>query len=201
VVLLSLSAIEVGAMAAHLTGARVDSSRAERLWEITEGYPLFVREVVRSAFQPSEVVHGVWAWRSPLPPDGQSIDTVSANIGLVAKPVREVLTALAVGQPLPLAMITALVPAEAVAEAEGAVLVTVDGHEDVRLAHPLYREVCWRSLHERISSGDAHGLPTRPSPPSIPMEAIFLENRCGLAAGAWNCGRTKPGLRPRHGHA
>ncbi len=139
--LLALSVSEVGEMAGHLTGARVDPATALRLWEITEGNPLFVREVVRSAFQPDHVVHGVWAWRSSLQPDGQLIDTVSANLDRVTRPVREVLTALTVGQPLALATIAALSSSEAVADAEHAVLVTVDDHDDVRLAHPLYREV------------------------------------------------------------
>jgi DNA-binding CsgD family transcriptional regulator len=122
-----------------------------RVWTLTQGIPLYVREVVEVGLDAGVVVRedGIWTWRGDLAAAGRLADLVGARLAHADEAEREVVELLAFGEPLPLAVVDRLGLRDALGSAEGRGLVTVDrapaATDDegpsARLVHPLYAEV------------------------------------------------------------
>ncbi|GII02475.1 helix-turn-helix transcriptional regulator [Planobispora takensis] len=142
-----LSAREVGEVLEGALGGRVEPEAAERMWRVSQGNALYVRELVLSGALRDE--GGVWRWNgsggSAAPSMTPSLrETVAARIGELAAGERRALELLAYGEPLGADLLAGLVSATVVERLEDRRLVTVarDGRRlRVRLAHPLYGEV------------------------------------------------------------
>ncbi|NMH97847.1 helix-turn-helix transcriptional regulator [Pseudonocardia sp. K10HN5] len=126
-------------------GGIVDARTTQRLWEVSRGNPLYLRELIANGRATGSLRcrDGVWHW------DGISVTSrlsaiVREHLGELDPAQREVLEVIAAAEPLAMDRLLGLVPPTTVAALERRRLVSVDrerGCTEVRLAHPLHAEV------------------------------------------------------------
>jgi DNA-binding CsgD family transcriptional regulator len=142
-------------LSATLEGA-VDSDAAQRLWKLTRGNVLYLRNIIEQEVADGRIVQvdGYWRWiGDPIMPPGL-VELIESRIGDLPTPVSDVIDVLAVGEPIELAALTRITNAAAVEKAETRGLITLEhagGGVEVRVAHPLYGEVRRRrAAHTRL---------------------------------------------------
>ena len=132
-------------LSATLDGS-VDPDAAQRLWKLTRGNVLYLRNIVEQEVADGRLVqqHGYWRWiGDPIMPPGL-VELIESRIGALPAPVSDVIDALAVGEPIELAALRRITDPAAVEEADTRGLITLEpvvGGVEVRVAHPLYGEV------------------------------------------------------------
>jgi DNA-binding NarL/FixJ family response regulator len=141
-----LSAGETGTLLEARLGGLVDSTVARRLWSITHGNALYLRQLVDGELESGRLhqVAGVWQWSGELALSPGLVELVSARIGRLPASQRDVLEVLAFGEPLGVSLLAKLTDAVSLEQVEtrGLIEVYPDGRRlQVRLAHPLYGEV------------------------------------------------------------
>ena len=134
----------------------VDPDAADRLWKLTRGNVLYLRNIVEQEVADGRIVQesGYWRWiGDPIMPPGL-VELIESRIGTLPTPVSEVIDALAVGEPIELAALTRITDSAAVEEAETRGLITLEpagAGVEVRLTHPLYGELRrGRAPHSRL---------------------------------------------------
>ena len=134
----------------------VDPDAADRLWKLTRGNVLYLRNIVEQEVADGRIVQesGYWRWiGDPIMPPGL-VELIESRIGTLPTPVSEVIDALAVGEPIELAALTRITDSAAVEEAETRGLITLEpagAGIEVRLTHPLYGELRrGRAPHSRL---------------------------------------------------
>jgi DNA-binding CsgD family transcriptional regulator len=139
---------ETGELLAAILGGPVEACSADRLWRLSGGNPLLLRELVE-ATPPGELTrtYGLWRWtgRPALAPS--LADLIDTRIGQLTPGVRAVLELVAFGEPLGLHLLYQAVDQADVETAEERGLIAVghnDRRVDARLAHPLYGEMMRR---------------------------------------------------------
>jgi DNA-binding CsgD family transcriptional regulator len=135
---------------AHLLGAAlggpVDPDAAQRMWRLTRGNVLYLRNIVEQEVAHGRLTrqHNYWRWTGePVLPPGL-VELIESRIGALPTPVGEVVDILAVAEPMPLRTLAAITEPAAVDEAERRGLITLetlDTGVEVRAAHPLYAEI------------------------------------------------------------
>lgn len=144
----------LGTMLETALGAPIETRSLHRLWEVTGGNLLFLRELVRSAREAGTLVEhgGVWTWTgSQLHAPGVR-DLVMQRVAELEDAVRRVVDTVAVGEPLGTAVVASLTGPDALdaAEEEGIVVIDASGvRNEVRMVHPLYAEVLREQLGRR----------------------------------------------------
>ena len=124
----------------------VDPGAAQRLWKLTRGNVLYLRNIVEQEVADGRIVqrHGYWRWLGdPVMAPGL-VELIESRIGALPAPISDVIDTLAVGEPIELAALTRITDPAAVEEADTRGLITlrpVVGGVEVRVAHPLYGEV------------------------------------------------------------
>jgi DNA-binding NarL/FixJ family response regulator len=141
-----LSQDETATLVEARLGGPVDSAAARRLWSVTRGNGLYLRQLVDGELESGRLhqVAGMWRWSGELALSPGLMELVSARIGQLPDAQRDVIEVLAFGEPLGVALLAELTDAVAVeqVEARGLVEVYPDGWRlQARLAHPLYGEV------------------------------------------------------------
>ena len=141
-----LSLDETTALLSATLGGSVDPDAAQRLWTLTRGNALYLRNIVEQEVADGrlEMQHGYWRWiGDPIVAPGL-VELIESRIGDLPAPVADVIDALAVGEPIELAALTRITDPAAVEEADTRGLITLEpvvGGVEVRVAHPLYGEV------------------------------------------------------------
>lgn len=141
-----LSRDETAALLAATLRGPVDPDAAQRLWTLTRGNVLYLRSIVEQEVADGRLVdrNGYWRWISdPAMPPGL-VQFIESRFGALPSLVNDVVDALAVGEPIELAVLERIADPAAVEEAETRGLVTLEsvaGGVHVRLAHPLYGEI------------------------------------------------------------
>jgi DNA-binding CsgD family transcriptional regulator len=141
-----LSAGEITELLTATLGGPVDPDAATRLWKLTRGNALYLRNIVEQEVADARIQqhNGYWQWiGEPTMPRGL-VELIESRFGGLSKPVGEVIDALAVGEPLEITTLRRIVDPNAIEEANLRGLITVEAVDDgleVRLAHPLYGEV------------------------------------------------------------
>jgi DNA-binding CsgD family transcriptional regulator len=141
-----LSAAETAELMSAALGGAVDPDASARLWKLTRGNALYLRNIVEQEIADGRIqlLHGYWQWiGEPIMPKGL-VELIEARFGALSQPVGEVIDSLAVGEPLEMTTLRRIADPEAIEEAHVRGLITVDEVDDgmeVRLAHPLYGEV------------------------------------------------------------
>lgn len=125
-------------------GGSLDAEAAQRLWRLTRGNVLYLRNIVEHEVTQGRLAcrDGLWRWMGdPVMPPGL-VELIETRIGALAPAVGEVVDVLAVAEPIQLDQLTAITDADSVAAAEARGLITIDtADREVRVAHPLYAEV------------------------------------------------------------
>ncbi len=141
----ALSRTEVHAVLEAALGAQADRALTERLWRLSAGNPLFLREIVVAAQAGGSLVEadGLWRWQGSFPVTARLTELVEARLGAVPEGVRAALEVVAVAEPIALEVIEQLVDREALNEAERLGLLSVEPaprRSVAQLSHPLYAE-------------------------------------------------------------
>jgi DNA-binding CsgD family transcriptional regulator len=141
-----LSLDETTTLLSATLGGSIDPDVAHRLWTLTRGNVLYLRNIVEQEVADGrlEMQHGYWRWTGdPIVPPGL-VELIESRIGDLPAPVADVIDALAVGEPIELAALTRITDPVSVEEADTRGLITLEpvvGDVEVRVAHPLYGEV------------------------------------------------------------
>ncbi|MGH3751741.1 MAG: LuxR C-terminal-related transcriptional regulator [Pseudonocardiaceae bacterium] len=152
---------EVHELVCVVVGGPVDGQTLRRLWRLSGGNPLFLRELVVAALETGTLVEagGIWQGRAATMVGTRLAELVEARLRRLAPEVRAGLEVVAVGEPLEAGLVevlSATTSADAratddggrhespmeTAERAGLVRVDVDRRRvRLRLAHPVYGEV------------------------------------------------------------
>jgi DNA-binding CsgD family transcriptional regulator len=127
-------------------GGTMDPGVAQRLWKLTRGNVLYLRNIVEQELADGRLAqqHGHWRWTGhPVMPPSL-VELIESRIGALPTPVSDVIDVLAVGEPIRLASLRRIADPAAVEDADRRGLITLEpvlGGVEVRVAHPLYGEV------------------------------------------------------------
>ncbi|WP_331758296.1 LuxR C-terminal-related transcriptional regulator (plasmid) [Nocardia sp. NBC_01377] len=137
-----LSRRETEVLVAAALGGHVEAATMRRLWQLSRGNALFLRQLV----VPGSLRWDAGVWRSAevveVPP--LLTDMVNSRILTLPQQVRAVIDVLALSEPLPVGLVDDAVEPGAVEQAEDCAVVTIESGQipcNVRLAHPLFGEV------------------------------------------------------------
>jgi DNA-binding CsgD family transcriptional regulator len=144
-----LSRDETTVLVSAALGGPLEPDAAQRVWELTRGNALYMRNIVEQEVTEGRLAegHGYWRWITDPVVPSSLVDLIDSRIGALPDAVSDVVDVLAVGEPMQLASLTRITGAAAVEEADVRGLITlgsvndVDGGVEVRVAHPLYSEV------------------------------------------------------------
>jgi DNA-binding CsgD family transcriptional regulator/tetratricopeptide (TPR) repeat protein len=141
-----LSRPEVAELLGGTLGGTVDSATARRLFDVTRGNVLFLRELVDEGRSSGALVErsGVWCWDGALQPGVRLGDLIAERLGALADDERDALELVALGEPVAETVLARLVNARVLRRLERRHLVaaqTVDGRVELHLDHPLFGEV------------------------------------------------------------
>lgn len=137
----------VGSLVVEALGGPMDSSSFERLWELSLGNPLYVRELLLGAEHRGALrrtAGGLWHLAESSRPESLMADVISARVDELSAEQLSVLQLVAVGGQFPLSDLERAGELDAVDELErmGMLSVSADTHDpEVRIAHPLHGEV------------------------------------------------------------
>ncbi|MCW2690254.1 MAG: putative transcriptional regulator, partial [Mycobacterium sp.] len=141
-----LSRDETTTLVTTTLGGSLDPDAARRLWTLTRGNVLYLVNIVEQEINAGRLAqqHGYWRWiGEPIVPPGL-VELIESRIGDLPSELGDVVDALALGEPLDVALLSRISDPEAVEAAERRGLITVDDTDngmEARLAHPLYGEV------------------------------------------------------------
>jgi DNA-binding CsgD family transcriptional regulator len=132
-------------------GGPVTRSSVHRLWEVSQGNALYLRELLIGAVDSGALTEagGIWSLHHPLIAPGRLVELVSARLAGLPPETIAVVELLAVGEPLGMQVLEKITDPAGLedAEAQGLVQVHQDGRRtEARLAHPVYGEVLRQSL-------------------------------------------------------
>jgi DNA-binding CsgD family transcriptional regulator len=137
---------QVGELLEVALGAPLDGRSRRRLFDVTRGNLLFLRELVRHARENGSLAErgGIWTWvdNESVPPG--VVDLVEQRLQRLPDSVRAVVEVLALAEPLSRTAVEAVCSHAATAQAESeAVIAAVQSRrrEELRLVHPLYAQV------------------------------------------------------------
>jgi DNA-binding CsgD family transcriptional regulator len=137
---------EITALLSATLGGPVDPKAAERLWTLTRGNPLYLRNIVEQEVADERLAmqDEYWRWLGdPVLAPGL-VELIEERIGGLPTSVSDVIDALAVGEPIELGSLTRITDPVAIEQADLRGLIALDqvgGRVEARLAHPLYGEV------------------------------------------------------------
>jgi DNA-binding CsgD family transcriptional regulator len=142
---------ETEAVLAAVLGGQIASSSVRRLWELSQGNALYLRELLIGAVDSGALTEagGIWSLRQPLTAPGRLIELVASRLSGLAPETVAVIELLAAGEPLGIPVLEKVTNPAGLedAEAQGLVQVHQDGRRIVaRLAHPVYGEALRQSL-------------------------------------------------------
>jgi DNA-binding NarL/FixJ family response regulator len=137
-----------------LLGGQIEGSADAAIWNVSQGNPLYVRELVAASVRSGALhqPHGIWVLAGGLSRGQRLHDLVRDRLGQLADAELELAQLLALCQPV---AVDALPPhllhaAERLEEAGHVRLVTDDGatarRERLRLSHPIAAEVLAESM-------------------------------------------------------
>ncbi|MEV5750207.1 LuxR C-terminal-related transcriptional regulator [Actinoallomurus sp. NPDC052308] len=137
---------ETGHLLARVLGGQVETATLRRLWRMTQGNLLYLREMMIAGRTSGALdeIGGLWRWAGDLSLTPRLRDLVEVRIGDLDEDERRTLEFVTFGEPLGADVLVRLTGATAVERCEERQLVVGfrDGRRlQVRPAHPLYGEV------------------------------------------------------------
>jgi DNA-binding CsgD family transcriptional regulator len=170
-------------LAARVLGGLLAGTTRTKLWALTGGAPLYLREVLRAALDQGVLTGSAtgWRWDGDLDSSARLRQLTNDNLGRAEPDERRALELVAIGEPLPLEVIQELGLLRALERAQRKGLVSVGTGDDratVRMAHPLYGE---------LMRADVPSLATRGHLASLADAAlrVGLQERDPLRVASW----------------
>lgn len=123
-------------------GSPPDRDCADRIWKLTAGNVLFLRQLVEQELDTGRLVgeRGCIRWRGSPQVSPSLVELVEQHIGAIPEKVRDVVDLVAIAEPADLSWLPLLADPLALEEAEQRELVRTEGTE-VYVGHPMYAEV------------------------------------------------------------
>jgi len=124
----------------------IDPDAAQRLWNLTHGNVLYLRNIVEQEISDGRLVRqqGFVRWvGDPVLPRGL-VALIESRMGGLPDPVSDVVDTLAVGEPIDLGALQRITDSAAIEDADTRGLIVLDSLADgvqVRLAHPLFGQI------------------------------------------------------------
>ncbi len=147
------------AVASGMLDGPISVALASRLWEITRGNALFLREVLWTSRIDGAVARGphYWDLKGVIAASGRVQDLVQRRLADLDPTERRCLAAVAIADPIDAETLTALASTDVLTALEHQQLIEIDdqaGKAVVRMAHPLLREV----MREEVGRLDRHDI-------------------------------------------
>ena len=122
-----------------------DAALAHRIWEVTRGNPLYVRELLLSGLESGALreEEGLWRWLGPLAAGDRLQDLVEDRLGRLPPGHRRALELTAFGEPLGVSLLEEMAGIDVVDDLEQRDLLFIhrdEKRELVWISHPLYAE-------------------------------------------------------------
>jgi len=138
-----LSHAETTELLELVLGSPIEGRAEHALWEMSRGTPLVLRELVLDGLERGVLTEraGIWCWHGELGVSQRLRALVAARIGNVDAEARDVLEAIAVGEPVPLSWLSQTDAVGALLQRQVLTAAPEDGPIDLRFAHPVYGEV------------------------------------------------------------
>lgn len=155
-----LDEFRVGQLLRSVLGGPVDGATSRELAQVSEGNPLYIRELVLAGLESSTLAEadGVWRLKGAFPRSARLSELVAARLAELTGDERSAIEVVALGEPLGLGLLEALGYGDAVERLERRDLLHVraDGRRlQVSLAHPVHGEAVrsrLASLRSRVVS-------------------------------------------------
>lgn len=190
-----LSRSEQNELLTAALGQPPDADCADRMWRLTGGNALFLRQLVEQEDGAGRLVleRDSCRWLGDPQISPSLVDVVEQQIGAIPDAVREVVDLVAVAEPVDLACLATIVDHTALEDAEQRELIRTTGNE-VYIGHPMYAEVrlnqCGplrlRRLRGRVAGAmrDDAGLANAVRRGLLLLESDLAPNPQALAAAA-----------------
>ena len=141
-----LSRLELSELVVSTLGRAVEDTTIERLWHVSEGNPLYLREIILASLETGALrqVRDEWRWRGRWAQTSRLQEIVAERLGRLDPDQMAVIEAVSVGGPLSVELLAKIASATAVARVEARDLVTVDptgSRLEVSMTHPVHAEV------------------------------------------------------------
>jgi DNA-binding NarL/FixJ family response regulator len=140
-----LSRSDTERLISSAVGGDVETRTVERLWQLSQGNPLLLRELVEGGVRSARLksCDGLWRWDGAMVPSGRLAEIVLAQLGELDATEWRALEVLATAEPVSVHRVAALSSTDAVASLERRGLVgdVAGGSGEVRACHPLYTQV------------------------------------------------------------
>ncbi|MET0325266.1 MAG: AAA family ATPase, partial [Ilumatobacteraceae bacterium] len=154
-------------LAARL-GGEVSATAADLLWRHTRGNALFLSELARQARLDGRLIdeHGVWMWRGDMTIPARLADLLDQRFDGLDDAGLDALGALVLGEPLPLATLSAVAAPAGIAELEVRRIIdaeTRDATTWYRFAHPMLGAAAARRITPARRRRLADALVTTPA--------------------------------------
>jgi DNA-binding CsgD family transcriptional regulator len=165
-------------------GGPIDGVTREEVLRVTQGNPLYLRELILGGLETGALrqAEGVWRWTGGLAGATRLAELVEARLGALTEQGNAAVELAALGEPLPLGTLQRLVDRHAIQAAERAGLLALErsGRRTLaRLAHPLHGEVLRATLPVGRVRAAAEQL-------AVAFDAGALRRRDDLLrVGAW----------------
>ncbi len=166
-----LAAEATAELLGHALGGPVDGVTRQEVLRVTDGNPLYLRELVLGGLASGAVrqVDGIWRWRGGLAGATRLAELVDARLRTLSEPAKAAVELAAWGEPLPVGVLERLVDRDAVqaAERSGLLVLERSGRRVLAcLAHPLHGEVLRatlpvsraRTIAERLAAAFGAGI-------------------------------------------
>ena len=133
---------EIDDLLAAALGAVPGRQCADRLWHLTRGNVLFLRQLVEQEYRAGRMVaqQGAVRWSGNTTISGSLAELVDAHIGAIPSDVCDVVDLVAISEPVDWECLRLVADPDAIEEAEQRELIRTASGE-VYVGHPLYAEV------------------------------------------------------------
>lgn len=146
--------LEIGPLSRDVTeelleaalGSQVEGATGHRLWQVTRGNPLFLREVVLGALESGSLTQtdGLWRWMGAVASSPRLAEVLGSRLDGLNAREREVLEFVALAEPIEFELLASLTSAVALDRLDRRGLLEQSKREHrvvVRPSHPLYGEI------------------------------------------------------------
>ncbi|OBK52579.1 hypothetical protein A5655_21730 [Mycobacterium sp. 1081908.1] len=133
---------EIDHLLAATLGAAPDRQCADKLWRLTRGNVLFLRQLIEQEHGAGRMVvrRGAARWIGDTAISGSVAELVDSQIGAIPGDVRDVVDLVAISEPIDWHCLRLIAEPGAIESAEQRELIRTSGGE-VYIGHPLYAEV------------------------------------------------------------
>lgn len=162
-----LDEAETGALISSIVGGPVSGATTRRLWELSQGNVLYLRELLIGATGSGALaeIGGIWSLEQGFVSPERLVELIAVRLDSLAPETVAAIQLVAAGEPLPLSILEQNASPATIENAEhhGFIEIQQDGRRtSVRVSHPLYGEAVRQMLpsyrRRRIAAMLAEGL-------------------------------------------